>query len=65
MKDLIKRIVAFAIQAIVGFVMFAALVAFLVDYLSGCGQTYIDSTGASHPVATSDQCIIVKHHNPQ
>jgi hypothetical protein len=58
----LKRIAAFTIQAAIGLCILAMIVVFLLDYTAGCGQTYIDSTGAVHPVATNDQCIAIKHH---
>ena len=62
MKDVLKRIAAFTIQAIIGVALLAAIIVLMLDYTAGCGQTYIDSTGAVHPIATNDQCIAIKHH---
>jgi len=52
-------------QGIIGLALLALIVVFLLDYTAGCGQTYIDSTGAVHPVATNDQCIAIKHHGKE
>ena len=61
----LKRLAAFIIQAAIGLVMLAVFVVFLLDYTAGCGQTYIDSQGAVHPIATNDQCIAIKHHGKE
>ena len=65
MKDVLKRFAAFIIQAAIGLCILAMIVVFMLDYTAGCGQTYIDSQGAVHPVATNDQCIAIKHHGKE
>lgn len=61
----LKRLAAFIIQAVIGLVMLAGLVVFLLDYTAGCGQTYIDSQGAVHPIAKNSECIAIKHHGKE
>ena len=61
----LKRLITWLMQGTIGLALFALVVVFLLDYTAGCGQTYIDSTGAVHPVATNDQCIAIKHHGKE
>jgi len=60
-----KQLATWLMQGIIGLALLALIVVFLLDYTAGCGQTYIDSTGAVHPVATNDQCIAIKHHGKE
>ena len=51
----IKQLAVWVAQAFVSlaFVLGGAL--FLIEYMSGCGENYIDSRGVSHP----NQCFFI------
>jgi hypothetical protein len=65
MKQLITRLITWLIQALLGIALFAALAVFMLDTVAGCGQTYIDAKGATHPVAKNSECIFIKHHGKE
>ena len=65
MKDIIKRIALWFVHGIIGLCLLTMLVVFVADYTAGCGQTYIDSTGAVHAVAKNSECIFIKLHGKE
>lgn len=51
----IKQIALWLLQGIVGLMFLIGGALFLVEYASGCGETYIDSKGVRH----SNQCFFI------
>ena len=60
MKDLLKRFALWLLQGIIGavFVLCGAVV--LVEWMAGCGETYVDSNGHTH----THQCLIINFKEP-
>lgn len=53
---MLKRITTFLVQAIIGLVFVIGGAFVLVEWLSGCGETYIDSKGIRH----ANECVFIK-----
>jgi hypothetical protein len=51
----IKQLVTWVLQALIGLVFVLGGAMFLVEYMSGCGENYIDSKGVSH----ANQCMFI------
>ena len=51
----IKQIALWFLQGLLSLVFVVGGAVFLVEYMSGCGENYIDSKGISHP----NQCIFI------
>lgn len=51
----IKQIALWLFQGLIGLIFIIGSAMFLVEYASGCGETYIDSKGVSH----ANQCMFI------
>ena len=58
MKDLIKRFALWVLQGIIGAVFVLGLAFVVVEWMTGCGEPYVDSKGVTH----MNQCLFTKHH---
>jgi lipid-A-disaccharide synthase-like uncharacterized protein len=58
-KDLImkfiKQFAMWVLQGLIGLVFVIGGALFLIEYMAGCGENYIDSKGISHP----HQCFFI------
>lgn len=52
---IIKQLAIWLLQGLVGLVFVLGGAMFLVEYASGCGETYIDSKGIRH----ANQCMFI------
>lgn len=52
---MIKKILAFLLQAAIGLVFVCGGALLLAEWASGCGETYIDSKGVRH----ANECIFI------
>jgi hypothetical protein len=63
MKEVIKRtakaLVIWLIQGIIGAVFVIGGAVLLVEWASGCGETYVDSKGKRH----ANECVFLPSHN--
>lgn len=63
MKEVIKRtlkaLVVWVIQGIIGAVFVLAGAVVLVEWASGCGETYVDSKGKTH----RHECVFLPSQN--
>lgn len=57
-KHLIKRIANWLVSAVIGVVFIFGTLLLLAEWLSGCGEHYIDSKGNT----IVNQCTIIKPH---
>ena len=57
MKRLITRIATWLIQGILGLALIASLMFLLIEWASGCGETYTDSKGKVH----TNECTFTAH----
>lgn len=51
----IKQLAIWILQSLVTLVFVVGGAFFLIEYMSGCGENYIDSKGVSH----SNQCFFI------
>lgn len=51
----IKQFAMWLLQALLGLIFVIGGALFLAEYMSGCGEHYIDSKGTSHP----NQCFFI------
>ena len=54
MKDLLKRFALWILQGIIGCVLVLGFAYLLVEWVSGCGEHYIDANGNTH----INQCLL-------
>ena len=54
MKDLLKRFLLWCLQGIIGCVLVLGFAYLLVEWVSGCGEHYIDANGNTH----INQCLL-------
>ena len=54
LKQLITRLAMFLIQGIIGALILAFMLFMVLEWASGCGETYVDSKGATHV----GECVI-------
>lgn len=52
---MIRKLIEFIVQAVIGLVFVIGGALFLVEWLSGCGETYIDSKGVRH----ANECLFI------
>ena len=57
MKDLLKRFAIWLIQGLIGLVFVLFMLLVLVEWMAGCGETYIDAKGVRH----QHECIFLNH----
>lgn len=55
MKSLLKRFAVFLIQGTIGLVFVLFTLLMLVEWMAGCGETYIDAKGVRH----NHECIFI------
>lgn len=56
MKRIFKQLLINLAQGLVGLFFLALALVFLVEWASGCGETYIDHKGVRH----ANECVFVK-----
>lgn len=54
MKDLLKRFALWILQGIIGALFVLGFAYLLVEWVSGCGEHYIDANGNTH----INQCLL-------
>lgn len=54
MKKILKALGLWILQGIIGAVFVLGFAFLLVEWASGCGETYVDSKGVTH----TNQCIL-------
>jgi ABC-type thiamin/hydroxymethylpyrimidine transport system permease subunit len=52
----IKQFGLWFLQGLVGLVFVAGGALFLIEYMAGCGETYVDSKGKTH----SNECVFIR-----
>lgn len=52
---MIRKILAFILQAAIGMVFVLGAALLLAEWASGCGETYIDSKGHRH----NNECVFI------
>lgn len=52
---MIRKLITFIIQGLIGMVFVLGGALLLVEWASGCGETYIDSKGVRH----ANECIFI------
>ncbi len=54
---MIKKIISVIAHAVLS-ILFAGFIAVMfIEWMAGCGESYIDSKGVSHP----NECVIINH----
>lgn len=53
---LIKQFAMWLLQGFLGLVFIVGGALFLVEYMAGCGETYIDSKGKTH----NNECVFIR-----
>ena len=59
---MIKAFIMWLIEGLIGMAMLGFLLVVVLDYTAGCGQTYIDAKGNTHPMAKNSECLFIKHN---
>lgn len=54
---MIKRFIAFIIKGLVGLVFIFGMAIMFIEWMAGCGESYIDAKGVRH----LNECIIINH----
>ena len=54
MKDMLKRFALWILQGIIGTIFVLGFAYLLVEWVSGCGEHYIDANGNTH----INQCLL-------
>ena len=54
MKDLLKRFLLWCLQGVIGTIFVLGFAYLLVEWVSGCGEHYIDANGNTH----INQCLL-------
>lgn len=57
MKDLLKRFGMFLLQGLIGLAFLVFFLIIFMEWMAGCGETYIDSKGRRH----QHECIFINH----
>ena len=52
--DMLKRVGLFLLQGIIGAMFLAFMVFMVLEWASGCGESYVDSKGVTHV----GECVI-------
>ena len=55
---MMKRLFVWLIQALIGLVFVVGFAVVLVEWASGCGESYVDSKGKTH----SNECVFIPKH---
>lgn len=53
---LLKTIAVWLLQGILSAALLVFFVVLLAEWMAGCGETYVDSKGKTHP----NECIFIK-----
>ncbi len=54
MKDMLKQLLVWFVQGIIGALILAFMLFMVLEWASGCGETYVDSKGVTHV----GECVI-------
>jgi len=54
MKDMLKQLLVWFVQGIIGALILAFMLFMVLEWASGCGETYVDSKGVTH----IGECVI-------
>lgn len=54
---MLKKIFTFIAQGILGLLLMALFGVMFVEWMAGCGESYVDSKGKTH----ANECIIINH----
>ncbi len=52
---MLRKFITFIVQALIGMVFVWGMALVMVEWLAGCGETYIDSKGVRH----ANECIFI------
>jgi ABC-type thiamin/hydroxymethylpyrimidine transport system permease subunit len=54
--NILKQLGIWFLQGVIGLAFIVGGALFLVEYMAGCGETYIDSKGISH----NNECVFIR-----
>lgn len=56
MKNLLKALGLWLLQALIGLVFLGFIVLMVAEWAAGCGETYVDAKGVRH----QNECLFIK-----